>query len=58
VICIGSDGRRGYVARSGTIDQCRTEIIDLLEGGREAFDLCPGISASCLGTRSSKRRSG
>ncbi|MEO8699899.1 MAG: AAA family ATPase [Kofleriaceae bacterium] len=39
VVCMGSDGRRGYITRSGTIDQCRTEIIDLLEGGREAFDL-------------------
>lgn len=39
VIVMDSDGRKGYVARSGSVDACRTEIIDLLEGGREAFDL-------------------
>lgn len=39
VIVMDSDGRKGYVARSGTVDACRTEIIDLLEGGKEAFDL-------------------
>jgi ABC-type cobalamin/Fe3+-siderophores transport system ATPase subunit len=39
VIVMDSDGRKGYVARSGSVDACRTEIIDLLEGGKEAFDL-------------------
>jgi ABC-type glutathione transport system ATPase component len=39
VIVMDSNGRKGYVARSGSVDSCRTEIIDLLEGGREAFDL-------------------
>ena len=39
VIVMNSDGRRGYVQKSGTVDECRKEIIDLLEGGEEAFEL-------------------
>jgi hypothetical protein len=27
------------VVKAGTVDQCRSEIIDLLEGGEEAFEL-------------------
>lgn len=38
VVVMGSDGRKGYVAKSGSVDDCRQEIIDLLEGGREAFE--------------------
>jgi hypothetical protein len=39
VVVMGSDGRRGFVVKSGTIDACRGEVVDLLEGGREAFEL-------------------
>ncbi len=39
VIVMNSDGKRGYVERHGSLDDCRDEIIDLLEGGREAFEL-------------------
>jgi energy-coupling factor transporter ATP-binding protein EcfA2 len=39
VIVLNSDGKKGYVERSGSIDQCRDQIVDLLEGGREAFEL-------------------
>ncbi len=39
MLVMNSDGRIGAVEKSGTVDQCREQIIDLLEGGREAFDL-------------------
>jgi ABC-type cobalamin/Fe3+-siderophores transport system ATPase subunit len=39
VIVMDSDGRRGFVSKSGSVDECRSEIVDLLEGGQEAFDL-------------------
>jgi energy-coupling factor transporter ATP-binding protein EcfA2 len=39
VLVMNSDGRIGAVETSGTVDQCREQIIDLLEGGREAFEL-------------------
>jgi hypothetical protein len=39
VVVMNSDGQRGYVEKAGNIDQCRNEIIDLLEGGEEAFEL-------------------
>lgn len=39
VIVLNSDGRRGYVEKAGTLDDCRDEIVDLLEGGSEAFEL-------------------
>ena len=39
VVVLESDGRTGYIEKSGTLDECREEIIDLLEGGREAFEL-------------------
>ena len=38
VIVMGSDGRTGRVDKAGTLDECQKEIIDLLEGGREAFE--------------------
>jgi ABC-type cobalamin/Fe3+-siderophores transport system ATPase subunit len=38
VIVLGSDGRTGYVEKQGSVDDCKQEIIDLLEGGREAFE--------------------
>ena len=39
VVVMNSDGRRGYVEKAGTVNDCRREIIDLLEGGEEAFEL-------------------
>jgi len=39
VLVMNSDGRVGVVEKQGTVDQCREQIIDLLEGGREAFEL-------------------
>jgi energy-coupling factor transporter ATP-binding protein EcfA2 len=39
VIVLNSDGKKGYVEQSGSVDQCRDQIVDLLEGGREAFEL-------------------
>jgi energy-coupling factor transporter ATP-binding protein EcfA2 len=39
VVVMNSDGQRGFVEKSGTVDECRNEIIDLLEGGEEAFEL-------------------
>jgi DNA repair exonuclease SbcCD ATPase subunit len=39
VLVMNSDGRVGLVENSGTVDECREQIIDLLEGGREAFQL-------------------
>jgi len=39
VLVMNSDGRIGFVEKSGTVDECREQIIDLLEGGREAFEL-------------------
>jgi ABC-type glutathione transport system ATPase component len=39
VLVMNSDGRVGGVEKQGTVDECREQIIDLLEGGREAFEL-------------------
>jgi len=39
VLVMTSDGRVGEIERRGTVDECREQIIDLLEGGREAFEL-------------------
>jgi DNA repair exonuclease SbcCD ATPase subunit len=39
VLVMTSDGRVGTIERRGTVDECREQIIDLLEGGREAFEL-------------------
>jgi energy-coupling factor transporter ATP-binding protein EcfA2 len=39
VLVMNSDGRIGVVEKSGTVDECREQIIDLLEGGRRAFEL-------------------
>jgi hypothetical protein len=39
VIVMNSDGKVGFIEKSGSVDECRKEIIDLLEGGQEAFDL-------------------
>jgi len=39
VLVMNSDGRVGGIENYGTVDECREQIIDLLEGGREAFEL-------------------
>jgi DNA repair exonuclease SbcCD ATPase subunit len=39
VLVMNSDGRVGAIEKYGTVDECREQIIDLLEGGREAFEL-------------------
>src|SRR5215472_5124060 len=39
VLVMTSDGRVGAIEKRGTVDECREQIIDLLEGGREAFEL-------------------
>jgi energy-coupling factor transporter ATP-binding protein EcfA2 len=39
VLVMNSDGRIGAVEKSGTVDECREQIIELLEGGRRAFEL-------------------
>jgi energy-coupling factor transporter ATP-binding protein EcfA2 len=39
VIVLHSDGRSGMVRKVGNVDQCRDEIINLLEGGADAFRL-------------------
>jgi hypothetical protein len=36
---MASDGKKGGVQKAGGLDDCREEIIDLLEGGKEAFEL-------------------
>jgi hypothetical protein len=36
---MNSDGRIGVIERSGSVDECREQIIELLEGGRRAFEL-------------------
>ena len=39
VLVMSSDGRVGAIEKHGTVDECREQIIELLEGGREAFEL-------------------
>ena len=39
VVVLNSDGKRGVIEKAGTLDDCREEIIELLEGGRQAFEL-------------------
>ena len=39
VLVMTSDGRVGAIEKRGTVDECREQIIELLEGGREAFQL-------------------
>jgi hypothetical protein len=39
IVVMNSDGKVGFVEKKGTVEECRDEIIDLLEGGQEAFDL-------------------
>ncbi|HOM53826.1 MAG TPA: AAA family ATPase [Phycisphaerae bacterium] len=37
VYVLTSDGERARLANQGSVDNCKTEIINLLEGGKEAF---------------------
>lgn len=37
VYVLTSDGERSRLANHGSVDDCKTEIINLLEGGKEAF---------------------
>jgi ATPase subunit of ABC transporter with duplicated ATPase domains len=39
VLVMTSDGRVGSIEKSGSVEECREQIIELLEGGREAFAL-------------------
>lgn len=39
VIVLQSDGRSGTIRKTGNVDECRDEIINLLEGGADAFRL-------------------
>lgn len=39
VVVMQSDGRTGSVKVEGDVDRCRDDIINLLEGGKKAFDL-------------------
>ena len=39
VLVMTSDGKVGAIEKWGSVDDCREQIIDLLEGGREAFEL-------------------
>ena len=39
VVVMQSDGRTGSIKIEGNVDQCRDEIINLLEGGADAFRL-------------------
>ncbi|HEY3330778.1 MAG TPA: AAA family ATPase [Capsulimonadaceae bacterium] len=38
VVVLNSDGRTGSIEKSGTLDDCKQHIMDLLEGGSEAFE--------------------
>lgn len=38
IVVMNSDGKKGYVQKIGSLDECRDEIIDLLEGGKKAFE--------------------
>ncbi|HWW77155.1 MAG TPA: hypothetical protein VNZ44_17260 [Pyrinomonadaceae bacterium] len=38
IVVMGADGNTGRVEKVGTLDECQQEIIDLLEGGKEAFE--------------------
>ncbi|MDD2404161.1 MAG: hypothetical protein PHI56_06440 [Victivallaceae bacterium] len=37
ILVLDSDGTHGIMRNSGTVDDCKTDIVDLLEGGAEAF---------------------
>ncbi len=37
VIVMESNGKAGHIRKSGTVDDCKSNIINILEGGEEAF---------------------
>jgi energy-coupling factor transporter ATP-binding protein EcfA2 len=37
IVVMNSDGKRGFIQKAGSLDECRDEIVDLLEGGEKAF---------------------
>lgn len=37
VVVLESDGAKARVTREGDVDECKNEIVTLLEGGAEAF---------------------
>jgi ATPase subunit of ABC transporter with duplicated ATPase domains len=39
VVVLNSDGKIGYIEKSGSVDECRDQIVDLLEGGERAFEM-------------------
>jgi ABC-type lipoprotein export system ATPase subunit len=39
VFVFKSNGSKAWIEKEGTVDDCRTHIVDLLEGGEEAFKL-------------------
>jgi hypothetical protein len=39
VVVMQSDGRTGKTKQVGDVDTCRDDIVNLLEGGAEAFSL-------------------
>lgn len=39
VVVLESDGRRARVVQQGSVDECQDKIVELLEGGEEAFKL-------------------
>jgi energy-coupling factor transporter ATP-binding protein EcfA2 len=39
VIVMNSNGKIGFLEKSGSVDECRDQIVDLLEGGDMAFEL-------------------
>jgi hypothetical protein len=39
IVMNSRDGKTGFIEKFGSVDQCRDQIVDLLEGGREAFEL-------------------
>ena len=37
ILVLDSDGTHGVMRNCGTVDECKADIVDLLEGGAEAF---------------------
>jgi len=37
ILVLDSDGTNGIMRNCGTVDECKSDIVDLLEGGAEAF---------------------
>jgi len=38
VVVLDSNGSAARLLRAGTVDDCRAEIVNLLEGGEQAFE--------------------